>query len=90
MAYQQRKIGFVGSAESNPETKPFWDGCARGKLVLPKCVDTGKFIWYPRTHLAFHAGEGGMGGGERPGKNLFVQRDEAGGGSLLHRLRDAG
>lgn len=48
MAYVQRKIPFVGTPETNPETKPFWDGCAAGKLVLPRCKDTGKFIWYPR------------------------------------------
>ena len=49
MAYVQRKIPFVGTPETNPETKPFWDGCAQEKLVLPRCVDTGKFIWYPRA-----------------------------------------
>ncbi len=57
MAYQQRKIGFVGTPETNPETKPFWDGCAQGKLVLPKCADTGKFIWYPRTISPFTMGK---------------------------------
>ena len=49
MAYIQRKIPFVGTPDTNPETKPFWDGCAAGKLVLPRCVDTGRFIWYPRA-----------------------------------------
>ncbi len=32
-----------------PETKPFWDGPAQGKLVLPKCNACGVVIWYPRT-----------------------------------------
>ena len=49
MAYVQRKIPFVGTTDTNPETKPFFDGCAAGKLVLPRCVDTGKYIWYPRA-----------------------------------------
>ena len=49
MAYVQRKIPFVGTPETNPETKPFWDGCAAGKLVLPRCKDTGKLVWYPRA-----------------------------------------
>jgi hypothetical protein len=49
MAFEQRKIPFVGTPETNPETKPFWDGCAAGKLVLPRCKDTGKYIWYPRA-----------------------------------------
>jgi uncharacterized protein len=57
MAYQQRKIGFVGTPESNPETKPFWDGCAQGKLMVPKCVDSGKLIWYPRIVSPFTFGK---------------------------------
>jgi uncharacterized OB-fold protein len=44
----QRKIPFVGTPDTNPETKPFFDGAAEGKLVLPRCVATKKFIWYPR------------------------------------------
>jgi hypothetical protein len=31
-----------------PETKPFWDATAQGKLVLPKCKKCGNVIWYPR------------------------------------------
>ena len=49
MAYQQRKIGFVGTIDSNPETKPFLDGCAQDKLVLPTCVAAARCIWYPRA-----------------------------------------
>ena len=56
MAYVQRKISFVGTTETNPETKPFFDGCAAGKLVLPRCKDTGKFIWYPRGISPFTFG----------------------------------
>jgi len=56
MAYVQRKIPFVGSVETNPETKPFFDGCAAGKLVLPRCKDTGKYIWYPRAISPFTFG----------------------------------
>jgi uncharacterized OB-fold protein len=43
-----RKIGFVGDAGSNPETKPYWDGCNAGKLMLTRCKDTGKVFTYPR------------------------------------------
>ena len=57
MAYVQRKVPFVGTPDTNPETKPFFDGCAAGKLVLPRCVDTGKFIWYPRAISPFTFGE---------------------------------
>ena len=48
MAYVQRKIPFVGTPDTNPETKPFFDGCTAGKLVIPRCKDTGRYIWYPR------------------------------------------
>ena len=48
MAYVQRKVPFIGAPDTNPETKPFWDGCAAGKLLVPKCGDCGKSHWYPR------------------------------------------
>ena len=48
MAYQQRKIPFAGTIESNPETKPFFEACAAGKFVLPTCGACGKAHWYPR------------------------------------------
>ena len=83
MAYVQRKIPFVGTPETNPETKPFFDGCAAGKLVLPRCKDTGKFIWYPRGDLAVHLRSGGMGGSVRQGHDLHVQRDAARRSALL-------
>lgn len=30
------------------ETCPFWDGCAEGRLVLPRCRSCSTLIWYPR------------------------------------------
>ena len=30
------------------ETKPFWDSCRRGQLVIQRCVDCGQYQWYPR------------------------------------------
>jgi uncharacterized protein len=35
------------------ETDAFWDGCAAGKLVLPRCDDCGELIWYPRLSCPF-------------------------------------
>ncbi len=32
----------------NSETKPFWDGTAAGKLLLPRCQACQTTIWYPR------------------------------------------
>ncbi len=34
--------------EPTPETQPFWDGCARGELVIQRCIDCGKPYFYPR------------------------------------------
>ena len=39
----------------NAETIEFWDGCAAGKLLLPKCDRCGDFIWYPRRFCPFCA-----------------------------------
>ena len=30
------------------ETKPFWDSCRRGQLVIQRCVECGQYQWYPR------------------------------------------
>ncbi len=32
-----------------PESKPYWDATAEGKILLPRCDDCGTVIWYPRT-----------------------------------------
>ena len=56
MAYVARKIPFVGTPETNPETKPFFDAAADGKLLLARCKDTGKFFWYPRGISPFTLG----------------------------------
>src|ERR1700687_4955513 len=31
-----------------PEVKPFWDGTAEGRRLLPRCDDCQTLIWYPR------------------------------------------
>jgi uncharacterized OB-fold protein len=30
------------------DTQPFWDGCARGELVVQQCGACGKWLWQPR------------------------------------------
>lgn len=30
------------------DTQPFWDGCARGELLVQRCGACGKFLWQPR------------------------------------------
>ncbi|WP_419909356.1 Zn-ribbon domain-containing OB-fold protein [Candidatus Poriferisodalis sp.] len=32
----------------NLETQRFWDATAEGRLVLPRCDDSGDVVWYPR------------------------------------------
>ena len=41
------------SPRRNHETAAFWDGCARGQLLLPRCDDCGQLIWYPRLVCPF-------------------------------------
>jgi hypothetical protein len=38
----------VPEPDVNPETRPFWEGAARGVLLLKRCVSCGSVIWYPR------------------------------------------
>jgi len=37
----------------NLETAAFWDGCAAGRLVLPRCDECDELIWYPRRMCPF-------------------------------------
>jgi uncharacterized OB-fold protein len=30
------------------DTQPFWEGCKRHELLLQRCLDCGRYIWYPR------------------------------------------
>jgi uncharacterized OB-fold protein len=39
------------------DNKPFYDGCARNELWLQRCVDTGRFQFYPRPCSVFTGGE---------------------------------
>jgi hypothetical protein len=57
MTYVARKFQFVGTPETNPETKPFFDGAAAGKLMIRRCTNCGKAHWYPRALCPFCFGE---------------------------------
>jgi uncharacterized OB-fold protein len=37
----------------NPETKPFRDAAAQGKLLVPRCRHCGRHHWYPRAICPF-------------------------------------
>jgi uncharacterized OB-fold protein len=30
------------------DTEPFWDGCRRGELLIPRCAACGTWLWQPR------------------------------------------
>ena len=46
MATQERKIP---APEPSPETRPFWDAAAAGRLLIGKCKACGKPHYYPRA-----------------------------------------
>jgi uncharacterized OB-fold protein len=50
---EQRKISFIGTPDTNPEVKPYWDACNEGRLVLRKCGGCGKVHYYPRGICPF-------------------------------------
>jgi uncharacterized protein len=47
MAYVQRPIP---APEPAPDTKPFWDAAAQGKLLIKKCRACGESHYYPRPN----------------------------------------
>ena len=50
MATKERKIP---APEPNPETRPFWDAAAQGRLLLKKCLACDQLHYYPRTICPF-------------------------------------
>ena len=38
------------------ENQPFWDACARGVLLIKRCIETGKCFYYPREFSPFTGG----------------------------------
>lgn len=41
---------------AQPESLPFWLAAERGELLGKRCVDCGKFHWYPRCVCPFCGG----------------------------------
>ncbi len=37
----------------NPWAKPFWEATREGKLIIQKCEDCQKYVFYPRTACPF-------------------------------------
>ena len=42
--------------EPNPETQPFWDAAAEGRLMVGRCLDTGRVFFPPRALSPFTFG----------------------------------
>ena len=38
----------VAEVVVNPDSRPYWDAAAEGRLLLPRCRRCGSVIWYPR------------------------------------------
>ena len=36
-----------------PETEEFWSAINEGRLLIPRCKDSGQFFWYPRKISPF-------------------------------------
>ncbi len=53
MAYVARKIPFVGTPDTNPETKPYFEGAGAGKLMIRRCTSCKKVHHYPRQLCPF-------------------------------------
>src|SRR5262249_21907599 len=41
----------------NPETKPFWDAAAQGRLLIKRCTACDEPHWYPRALCPFCGSE---------------------------------
>lgn len=41
------------SPQAWPETAPYWEAANEGKLLLRRCLDTGRAYHYPRPHSPF-------------------------------------
>jgi uncharacterized protein len=50
MAPTERKIP---APQPNPETTAFWEGAARGRLLLKKCLACSQVHYYPRALCPF-------------------------------------
>ncbi|MGL6160164.1 Zn-ribbon domain-containing OB-fold protein [Microbulbifer sp.] len=46
-----------GTAGLNFEQERFWQAAAEGVLLIPRCVDTGKYFFYPREKSPFTGGD---------------------------------
>ncbi|MCZ7527953.1 MAG: OB-fold domain-containing protein [Acidimicrobiia bacterium] len=42
------ETGFLLPTLEDPLTRPFWEGCARGELLVQRFVASGRLVWPPR------------------------------------------
>lgn len=39
---------FLLPVDDDPLTQPFWEGCARGELLIQRFTASGRLVWTPR------------------------------------------
>ena len=54
MSGPERKIP---APQVSPETRPFWDAAAEGRLLIKKCLSCGQVHHYPRSICPFCFGD---------------------------------
>lgn len=59
--------------EVTPETAPFWEATAEGRLVLPRCDECGLVVWYPRS-ICPDCGSGSLTWTELSGRGTVYSR----------------
>jgi uncharacterized OB-fold protein len=47
----------IPAPNSTPETAPFWEAAAKGKLLVKRCTACGRAHHYPRPHCPFCGSE---------------------------------
>jgi len=50
------KVNEINEVSGINATQTYWNAAALGKLLLKRCVDTGKLFHYPREHSPFTGG----------------------------------
>jgi uncharacterized OB-fold protein len=44
----ERKMLPTPAPVVTPETRPYWEGAAEGRLMLQRCANCTSVVWYPR------------------------------------------
>lgn len=78
MTDQKKMLNRFEPPADNPITQPYWDATRDKKLLLQRCVTTGKFQFFPRA-LSIHELGGDVEWVESPGNGVVYSF------SVMHR-----